>query len=66
MTITPDCDVTTQRTPNTNDHHTPLNEPPPRKISAYATGWPHQMFTRAALRPRSAGSTRWAPGAYRG
>jgi len=27
-----------QRTPNTNDHHVPFNEPPPWKFSAYATG----------------------------
>jgi len=26
-----------QRTPNTNDHHMPLNETPQWKISAYAT-----------------------------
>jgi len=25
------------RTPNTNDHHMPLNETPPSKISKYAT-----------------------------
>ena len=27
-----------QPTPNTNDHHVPLNETPPWKFSAYATG----------------------------
>jgi len=27
-----------ERTPNTNDHHIPLNELPPWKFSAYATG----------------------------
>jgi len=26
-----------QRTPNTNDPHMPLNDPPPWKFSAYAT-----------------------------
>jgi len=26
-----------QRTPNTNEHHMTLNEPPPSKFSAYAT-----------------------------
>jgi len=26
-----------RRTPNTNDHHMPLNETPPRKFFAYAT-----------------------------
>jgi len=28
-----------QRTPNTNTHHTTLNETPPWKFSAYATGY---------------------------
>ena len=28
-----------QRTPNTNDHHIPLNEIPPWKFSAYAADW---------------------------
>jgi len=28
-----------EHTPNANDHHMPLNEPPPLKISAYATGF---------------------------
>jgi len=29
-----------ERTPNTNDHHTPLHETPHTwKVSAYATGW---------------------------
>jgi len=31
-----------QHTPNRNNHHKPMNEPPPWKFSAYATG--HKLF----------------------
>jgi len=32
-----------QRTPNTNDYPMPLNETPPWKVSAYATGDNHDL-----------------------
>jgi len=45
MEMTSNCDVTNS-TPNTNDHHMTLNQPPPPwKFSAYAIGW--KIFQKA-------------------
>jgi len=43
-----------QRTPNTNDHHKPLNETPPWKFSAYATAhcvWISCLFIQTIPSP---------------
>jgi len=38
-----------QRTPNTNDHHIPLNETPPWKFSAYVTDSAYKEFGKRTL-----------------
>jgi len=51
-----------QRTPNTNDHHMPLNENPPWKFSAYATDYCSflSQFTLRALETALLATTTFA------